>query len=199
MCIRDRWITTSVGIDSDPFNESRRYSSNPPSYIHVALSSFLPSTLKATLKPGLSTAFALNRCFNLVTDTFGVSKYSASGRKRIVVPVFRFPTVSMSSNPVVGEPFSYFCWNLCKNRDFFSNFHRILHNFQWEFLRISMNNLENVDKSSNFWISDEFWQNFLNCERILRNFKGVQNRSFFFWKTIFFKNSMDRCYCIPNA
>ena len=64
------------------------------------------------------------------------------------------------------QTFSYFCWNLCKNRDFFSNFHRILHKFQWEFLRISMNNLENVDKSSNFWISDEFWQNFLNSERI---------------------------------
>ena len=29
-----------------------------------------------------------------------------------------------------------------------------------------MNNLENVDKSSNFWISDEFWQKFLNSERI---------------------------------
>ena len=49
---------------------------------------------------------------------------------------------------------------------FFSNFHRILHQFQWNFLRISMNDLENVDKSLNFWISDKFWQTFLNCDRI---------------------------------
>ena len=38
---------------------------------------------------------------------------------------------------------------------------KLFSEFRW-----IIRNLDHVDKSSNFWISDEFWQTFLNCDRI---------------------------------
>ena len=54
--------------------------------------------MKRTRRPGHSTAFAFRVCFSCGTENLSESKNFGSGQKRIVVPVLRAPTLSMTSS-----------------------------------------------------------------------------------------------------
>src|ERR1700728_1123171 len=60
--------------------------------------------MSETLRFGHSTALARNVCFRLATAILSVSKYFASGEKRMVVPVRDFGTSPTTSSFDVGLP-----------------------------------------------------------------------------------------------
>ena len=120
--------------------------------LHFGNGRYIPQTLEGS--------------FSAVSTPIFTSKYSFCSVFRDLQDYHTFaPLEAQNLRKFLSNVFIFLLKFQQKSR-FFSNFRRILHQFQWKFFRISMNNLEHVDKSSDFWISDEFWQNFLNSERI---------------------------------
>ena len=67
------------------------------------------------VKPGQSTAFALSKCFKVLTCTLISSKYSGLGLKVIEVPVFLKPTSPIFLSSLTLLPLLKSIWNSCES------------------------------------------------------------------------------------